>query len=60
VRTAPHLPVRRRTCKIRVIDGGDKSVDIEQLLVQAVSEGLRCDLSWPQAARVAGAASSTR
>lgn len=56
VRTSRTFPYGANVPKIRVNpDGADKSW-IEQLLVEAVSEGLRCDIFTAQATRVTAGA----
>jgi hypothetical protein len=55
VRTSRTFPYGANVPKIRVNPDGPDTSWIEQLLVQAVSEGLRCDIFTAQAARVTAA-----
>ena len=56
VRTSRTFPYGANVPKIRVSPESSDTSWIEQLLVQAVSEGLRCDIFAAQAARVTAAA----
>ncbi len=56
VRTSRTFPYGANVPKIRIDPDAADDVWIEQLLVQVVSEGLRCDIFAAQAARVTAAA----
>lgn len=56
VRTSRTFPYGANVPRIKVDSNAADKLWIEQLLVQAVSEGLRCDVFAAQAARVAAAA----
>ncbi len=56
VRTSRTFPYGANVPKIRVNPDGPGTSWIEQLLVQTVSEGLRCDMFAGQAARITAAA----
>lgn len=56
VRTSRTFPYGANVPKIRVNPDGPGASWIEQLLVQTVSEGLRCDMFAGQAARITAAA----